>query len=320
MPAIALPIALIAGSAISGGAALASGAIGASASKSAANTQAAAGQQAADLATQAGQTANAKIGDVLSQQQSLLAPYSTAGTQGLDALSKAIAPGGSLTQQFQFDPSQIANNPNYQFQLQQGLQAVQRASAASGTLNGGGTLKALDQYSQGLASNEIAQSYQQALSTFNTNRNSAVQNIALPIQAGEYGTSGQQSALQNYGNLFSQNTIGTAQNVGNDLTQKANAQAAGTVGVANAYSGALGGLASSASSYALLSALTGAQQPTLATGTQVPATSTLPAGYSPAQLAPSYAAAPTAFPTANAPYNPATFGSPYAGGYLGGYQ
>lgn len=295
-------------------------AIGANASKGAAKTQAQAGQHAADLAQTAGDTANAKIGDVLNQQQTLLAPYSTAGTQGLDALSKAIAPGGSLTSQFSFDPSQIANNPNYQFQLQQGTQAVQRAAAASGTLNGGGTLKAIDQYSQGLASNEIAQSYQQALSTFNTNRNSAVQNIALPIQAGEYGTSAQQSALQNYGNLFSSNTINTAQTVGNDLTQKANAQAAGQVGSANAYSGALSGLVNSATSYGLLSALTGSQQAPIAPAASLPGSSTLPTGYSPAQLAPSYAAAPSAFPTANAPYNPATFGSPYAGGYLGGYQ
>lgn len=316
MPAIALPVALLASSAIAGGASIASGAIGSSAAKSAASTQAAAGQHAADIAQTAGDTANAKLGDVLSQQQALLKPYSDVGTQGLDALSKAVAPGGSLTQQFNFDPSQIANNPNYQFQLSEGLKAVQRAAAASGTLNGGGTLKALTQYSQGLASNEIAQSYQQALSTFNTNRNVNLQNISLPLQTGEYGTSDQLNALQNYGNQFSQNTVGTAATVGSDLTGAANATAAGKVGAANAYSGALSGLASSASSYALLSALTSPAASAPGAGTPIPSTSTIPTGYSPAQLAPAYAAAPSAFPTVAAAYNPATFGSPFAGGYL----
>lgn len=253
---IALPVALLASSAIAGGASIASGVIGAHAAGSAADTQYKAGQQAADLARQAGDTANAKIGDVLEQQKALLQPYVNTGVSGLEALNKAVAPGGSLTGQFAFDPTKIADNPNYQFQLSEGMKAVQRAAAAGGTLNSGGTLKALQQYAQGLASNEIGQSYSQDLSTFNTNRNATLQNISLPLQAGQFGTSDLLNALQNYGNLFSSNTLGTAQNVGADITGAANAKAAGTVGAANAYSGALGGLANSAETFALLSALT----------------------------------------------------------------
>ena len=50
------------------------------------------------------------------------------------------------------DPNQIANDPAYQFQLKEGLNAVQNSAAARGTLKTGGTLKGLEQYAQGLAS------------------------------------------------------------------------------------------------------------------------------------------------------------------------
>lgn len=43
------------------------------------------------------------------------------------------------------------NNPGYQFQLQQGDNAINAAAAANGTLNSGNQLKALSDYNQGLA-------------------------------------------------------------------------------------------------------------------------------------------------------------------------
>lgn len=49
-------------------------------------------------------------------------------------------------------PEEIAQDPAYQFQLKEGLGGVQKSAAAKGTLLTGGTLKALDSYSQGLAS------------------------------------------------------------------------------------------------------------------------------------------------------------------------
>ncbi len=253
---IALPVAILAASAISGGAAIASGAIGAHAAGSAADKEAAAGQAAADRAQTAGDTANNKIGDILKQQQDLLSPYASVGKTGLDSLTAALAPGGSLTPQFGYNPADVAKDPAYQFQLSEGLKAVQRAAAASGTLNSGGTLKALTQYAGGVTAGYENQDYGQALSTFNTNRNNTLQNLQLPIQAGEYGTSGLLQALQNYGNLFSSNTIGTANTVSNDLLGKANAQAAGTVGAANAYTGALSSLSNTSQLALLLGSLT----------------------------------------------------------------
>lgn len=49
--------------------------------------------------------------------------------------------------------STIASLPGYQFQLNQGVQAIDRSAASQGLLNSGATGKALAQYGQGLAQN-----------------------------------------------------------------------------------------------------------------------------------------------------------------------
>lgn len=321
---VATSTALLIAGGVGAAASIGSAAIGAHAAGSAADKQASAAQNAADLAQTAGTTANAKASDVLSQQQALFSPYAAQSTSGLAALTQALAPGGSLSQQFNYNPADVANDPAYQFQLSQGLNAVKRAQAATGTLASGGAAKALEQYSQGVAASYENQDYGQALSTYGTNRNAALGNIQSQIQTGEYGTSGAAQALQNYGNLFSQNTIGTAQTVGADLTGKANAQAAGTVGAANAYSGALGGLANTAQMLALFSTLGGTNgvnnpaniQNSTNAGAASIAANGLPIGsYTPAPVAaPAYpsAPAPSAFVNPLAGYGslPAAYGAP----------
>lgn len=53
--------------------------------------------------------------------------------------------------------SKISSLPGYQFQLDQGVQAVDRSQAARGLLNSGATGKALAQYGQGLAQSYMGQ-------------------------------------------------------------------------------------------------------------------------------------------------------------------
>lgn len=198
------------------------------------------GQAANSLATQQAQGtvaggvtgANGILGGVYNGLSANLQPYLAAGTQGAQQLTQATAPGGSLAGNFSFDPTQIANNPDYQFQLQQGLQAVNQAQAASGQLSGGGTLKALTQYSQGLASNEIGQAYNQALSTYQTNRSNTLSNINTLLSTGQFGTSSLQQAAQNYGNQASANTLNGATYIGN--TGISGAQYGSNLGVSGA--------------------------------------------------------------------------------------
>ncbi len=109
---------------------------------------------------------------------------STGGTGGMGTLS-GLADGSLLepwTKQFQApDPQQIANDPNYQFQLQQGLRGVQSGAAARGTLLTGGTQKALDQYGQGLASSFGNTLYNRNLGEYQMNQNTFYQNQDRPF-------------------------------------------------------------------------------------------------------------------------------------------
>ena len=59
----------------------------------------------------AGTQANNTLAGVLNTQQSILSPYLSLGSTAANNLQTALAPGGSLTSQFSFDPTQIANNP-----------------------------------------------------------------------------------------------------------------------------------------------------------------------------------------------------------------
>jgi len=89
--------------------------------------------------------------------------------------------------------AQLQQTPGYQFRLQQGLQGAQNSAAARGSLMSGGTLKALQQYGQGLASQEYQSAWDRA--------QTAYQN------AWQRGQGAYQSAfnrnLQNKSNLYS---------------------------------------------------------------------------------------------------------------------
>jgi hypothetical protein len=82
------------------------------------------------------------------------------------------APGfGDLTQmdRAQFGGINLPDDPGYQFRLSEGLKGIERSAAARGTLLTGGTLKALGQYHQGLASQDFGDAWQRAMNTFQTN-------------------------------------------------------------------------------------------------------------------------------------------------------
>ena len=94
-----------------------------------------------------------------------LDPYAAAGGGALTTLS-SLASKPAAT----FDPSNLTIDPGYAFRLQQGQQALQKSALARGGLLGGGTLKSLTNYAQGLASTEYQNAYNRALLTFNANQ------------------------------------------------------------------------------------------------------------------------------------------------------
>lgn len=138
------------------------------------NSATQAGRSEVAGATQAGQD-RTDIG--INSANQFLNPYSTAGTNSLTSLQQLAGPGGPLTNQFSFNPSDLQNDPGYQFTLQQGQDALQRSAAAKGQLFSGGTLKSLAGYTTGTANQYFNDAFNRAQSTFNTNQQQALSRI-----------------------------------------------------------------------------------------------------------------------------------------------
>jgi len=108
-----------------------------------ANKAASAQENAANAAQQTQQS-------MFDQTNANQAPFRQAGVAATQQLGGIYGLPGYA----KVDPSKtIQNLPGYQFQLGQGIQAVDRSAAAQGLLNSGATGKALTQYGQGLAGN-----------------------------------------------------------------------------------------------------------------------------------------------------------------------
>lgn len=193
-----------------GGATLVSGYMGSRAAGKAADTQTEAAQQSADLQYQ-----------MFKEEQAAQEPWRKAGEQALNQLiplATNYTPFGM--QQFQADPG-------YQFRLQEGLKQLQGKAAARGGALSGATLKGVQQYGQGLASEE----YQNAFNRYQTERAARLnplQSLAGVGQTavGQLGQAGQQYATQ----------------AGEAAMQGANARASGYIGQTNALTNALGNI------------------------------------------------------------------------------
>ena len=128
--------------------------------------------------------------------------------------------------QQQFTLADFQQDPAYQFNLQQGMSALQNSAAARGGLLSGNTLQGISQYASGMANNEYEQAYQ----NFNNNQTTSFNRLASIAGLGQTGASGINGAAQNYGNAGSSALIGAG-----------NAAAAGYMAQGNAINGALTG-------------------------------------------------------------------------------
>jgi hypothetical protein len=110
----------------------------------------------------------------------------------------------------------MSQDPGYQFRLDQGNKAINAAASARGRAMGGATLKELGRYGQDYASNEYGNAY---------NR------LAAQAGVGQTATSNLANLGQSYGQQYGQNQAAIG-----------NANAAGQIGQANAWGGALQGI------------------------------------------------------------------------------
>lgn len=204
---------------LGGVATLGSGFLQSGAARDAASTQAEAAKYAADLQNQQFQ-----------QTQQNQKPWLEAGQAALPQLSQMASSPVNFTKQ------DFLNNmdPGYQFNLEQGQQALERSAAARGGLMSGGILKDLSSYSQGVASNE----YSNAYNRFMNNQNTQFNRLASMAGIGQNALGAINSAGMNMAN-----------NVGNIMTGSANAQGAAQIAQGGIAGNTLSGLASLPGTY-----------------------------------------------------------------------
>jgi hypothetical protein len=209
--------------AVAGGSVV-SGIIGGSAAKDAARQQAKAIKKAAQIQER-----------MFQQGRADLAPYREEGYAALEDIA-ALKP--FLTAQFGEDQFAQYLDPSMAFRQKLGTQATERLANVGGGAVSGNTLRALEEFGQNLASTE----YGNAFNRFQTERGNIYNTLANIAGMG-------QGAVNTGVGLGQQ----TAQNLGTLAVGQGQAQAAGTIGQANAYQSALQG----PMNYLQLAALTG---------------------------------------------------------------
>jgi hypothetical protein len=242
------------------------GLINSRAARSAANTQA-----------QSARDANATMLEMFNQNRQDMLPWRNAGVQGLDALlyGLGIGPSGSgpglnaadaqargsgqvvngrfpwmsrnmltngATDPATSGPAQGSRpvgygdlmrsfgmadfeaDPGYQFRLNEGEAAINRNALARGRFNSGAALKELSRFSSNLASDEFGNAYNR----FNQNQSTRFNRLAGLAGVGQEVTRD-----------LNQDRRATGVQMGNNIVGAGNAQAAGRVGSANAWSNAM---------------------------------------------------------------------------------
>ena len=285
------------GAIIGGATSILGGILQHNAANEAAQQQAKAAAAAGTQQTQAGTNAQNAIESEISRAAPISAPYTSLGASTSQELLNALQPGGTLTQGWNQTFSaptaaQAAATPGYQFQLQQGLNALQNSAAARGGLLSTGTSKNLEQYAQGLAStnyqntfNNALQAYGTNYSTWRNNQNDLFSRLFGTSQLGENAANSLNALQGNMSADLARNFISNAQLVGNDIMGVGNAQAAGTIGSTNALTGGLAGAANQINQGLTLQKILGAQNASNY-DTSIPS---LPSGYTPPEAIINYA-------------------------------
>jgi hypothetical protein len=138
---------------------------------------------------------------ILSQQRNDLLPYTQAGYPTLQAQQDLLGlngPDAAATAMGNFQTS-----PGYQWQLGQGLRAVDAGAAAKGMLRSGATLKAEQTYGSGLADQEFTNYYNRLMGISTLGEQAAAGNASTANTAGALAQGAGNTQASIYGNLAS---------------------------------------------------------------------------------------------------------------------
>jgi hypothetical protein len=183
--------------------------VGALGARSAAKTQA---NAARDVA--------AMQGNQYATTRADLMPWQEAGQVSLAKLRALLGFEGEQAAQ-----NALTQSPAYQFNLEQGLEAINKGAAARGNFYAPATLRDIGRFSQGLASNEFGNIYQRLFGLSEAGRGAAVQSGQLGVQS--VGSQGE--ALLGGANALAAGRVGTANAITGGLSDAYNAYLLSTV-------------------------------------------------------------------------------------------
>src|SRR6266478_2472919 len=204
---------------------LVGGILGSNAANDAANVGVKGAQQAQQLEKTNQDAANQFQQGVWSGTQTAEQPYQALGSTSANNLADLLKRG------FQAPTLEEARNtPGYQFQLEQGTNAINENAAATGNLMSGNTGVALQKYGQGLADTSYQQDYQRALDTYTANYQSLLGGTNAGLTStGQLGTFGQEAATNT-----AHTDLTAAQQQATQINNAAAARASGYLGSASA--------------------------------------------------------------------------------------
>lgn len=176
-----------------------------------------AGKEAQGIYTDAAMGANNRLDPWrLVGQNALYMANEASGANGADGSARAVA--------------NFQASPGYQWQLGQGLQAIDRQAAARGGLMNGRAVKAAESFGQGLASSEFDKYYNRLFGLSQGGQAAATTQAGIDMTS----AAGRSNALLGVGqNVAAQGTANSAMNMGSAVNQ-ASIYGNGVSGVAGA--------------------------------------------------------------------------------------
>ncbi|AOF85742.1 hypothetical protein BSY239_681 [Hydrogenophaga sp. RAC07] len=184
---------------------------------------------ASDAQSQSAARTDATNRYVFDKQVELQEPFRQTGLQANNRLLQLLGmasggdENGSLMRDFSMNDFEA--DPGYQFRMDEGTRAVEGGAAARGNLLSGAAQKALVKYGQGVASEE----YGNAFNRFTGQQTNKFNRLKSMIDTGTGASTQIGNAAQTFGNATAQTNAAVG-----------NAQAAGAIGQANAWSNSVG--------------------------------------------------------------------------------
>lgn len=180
------------------------------------------GKMSSDAASDAAGQANAQNQrgldlqrEMFDEQKRLSEPYRQAGLTGQNRLMEMLGLGGDTgaagygRYAKDFSMQDYQQDPGYAFRLSEGLKQLGSQARAQGGAGGGRTMMGIQNYAQGLASQE----YGNAFNRYQTNRQNQLAPLGSLMSSGQAAAAGQAGQAGQYGanasNMLSQMGVNT---------------------------------------------------------------------------------------------------------------